>query len=262
MKKFISILLIATMLMLLPACSAKPSSASVEPTESADVSPDVIGEDDSSEQSAAEQSDADKATIHAAYKNALTDLCSSYRLPDGHTVDSSDTTCETNYFAICDVDGDGVEELIIEWNAASMAGKELLVYQYAPATAKWTCELTAFPGAVFYSNGAILDGLSHNQGYGYKLWPYVIFEYDASSDTYSEVGSVDSWDKDVMPTGYPDSVDADNAGTVYMINYTGYNSDGFNYSQSEYNAFCNKLLNSASKINLDSRPLTPDNLNF
>lgn len=262
MKKIISILLIAMMLMLLPACSAKQTSTDVEPTESADVSPDVKEEDDSSAQAAAEQSSTDKATLHAAYKNALTDLCSNYRLPDGHTVESSDPTCETNYFAICDVDGDGVEELIIEWNAASMAGKELLVYQYAPATAKWTCELTAFPGAVFYSNGTILDGLSHNQGYGYKLWPYAIFEYNASSDTYNEAGSVDSWDKDVMPTGYPDSVDSDNVGTVYMINYAGYNSDGFNYSQSEYDAFYNKLLNNASEINLASKPLTPDNLNF
>lgn len=262
MKKIVSILLIAVMLIMLPACSTAPSSTSAEPAESADVSPDVISEDESPAPETAGISDSDKATIHTAYKNALTDLFSSFRLPDGHIVDSSCPDCETNYFAICDVDGDGVEELIIEWNSACMAGKELLIYQYAPETAKWTCELIAFPSTTFFSNGIILDGLSHNQGYGYKLWPYVIFEYDASNDTYNDVGFVDSWDKDVMSTGYPDSVDTDNAGTVYMISYTGYDSDDFNYSQSEYDAFYKALLNTANEISIDYKPLTPDNLNF
>ena len=44
-------------------------------------------------------------------------------LPDGTQLDyTSQKEAEKNSFAVCDVDGDGREELLINWTNASMAG--------------------------------------------------------------------------------------------------------------------------------------------
>ena len=49
-----------------------------------------------------------------------------------------------NQFAVCDIDQDGTEELLISYQDASMAGMVLYVFQYDAGTDAFTTELAEF----------------------------------------------------------------------------------------------------------------------
>lgn len=180
-----------------------------------------------------------KKEIRVAYKEALKNLYNNHVFPDGSEAECLGGDGE-NLFAIFDVDLDGIDELIVEWKTASMAGMRFAVYQYDVETKECYQELSATPGCVdFYDNGIVISGAAHNQGKGAELWPYTIYQYDSTLDMYKDVGFVDSWEKQLCPDGYPEEYDVDDAGVVYMINYLGYNKDY--YCKSEYENFYQQL---------------------
>lgn len=134
-------------------------------------------------------------------------------------------------FAICDVNGDGRDELITQTNAAPMAGQVEQVYDGDGNTL-----LAEYPFMTYYDNGYVTAGWSHNQGVsGDKLWPYTLYRYDSSTGKYVQDASVDGWDKSIRDTypafgdndgdyyidqsviPFPDDVDKDGDGFVYYI---------------------------------------------
>lgn len=125
-------------------------------------------------------------------------------------------------FAICDVNGDGRDELITQTNAALMAGQVEQVYD-----GDGNLLLAEYPLMVYYDNGYATAGWSHNQGVaGDKLWPYTLLKYDEDAGKYVNVASVDGWDKNIRDTylsydesviPFPDDVDKDGDGFVYYI---------------------------------------------
>ena len=61
---------------------------------------------------------------------------------------------------------------------------------------------------------------------GDSFWPYTIFEYDTESGTYEFTTNVDAWDKTLSETDYegntyPEDVDKEGAGIVYLITEKG-----------------------------------------
>lgn len=125
-------------------------------------------------------------------------------------------------FAICDVNGDGKNELITQRNNTYVAGQVERVYD-----ADGNELLAEYPLPTYYDNGYVTAGWSHNQGVsGDKLWPYTLYQYDSSAGKYVQEASVDGWDKSIRDTylsydetiiPFPDDVDKDGDGFVYYI---------------------------------------------
>ena len=127
-----------------------------------------------------------------------------------------------NFFSICDVNGDGKDELITLLNNTAIAGQVERVYD-----AGGNELLAEYPLITYYDNGYLTAGWSHNQGVaGDKLWTYDLYKYDARAGKYVRITTVDGWDKSIRDTylsydetviSFPDGVDRDGDGFVYYI---------------------------------------------
>lgn len=162
--------------------------------------------------------------IKAAYAAVLEDLLYRHRLP-GHQssdYDSSFGDISENRFAVCDVDGDGSPELILEFTTAPSTGMSFLIYGYDEESDTLHLQLEEFPNTQLFSNGVIEAGASHNHSYSGVFWPYTLYRYDADQDCYTEMGSVSGWDKLTCAEDFPDHADEDGDGLVYYIDAEGY----------------------------------------
>ena len=160
----------------------------------------------------------ENAAASAAFSAALETLLEDHVLPDG-TAAEGDLSADR--FAVCDVDGDGAEELILLHEADIMAGQTAYVWGWNEESGALYVQLTEFPDLTFYESGAVQAGWSHNQGKGGSFWPYTLYRYDAYRDLYTEVGSVDAWDQSQFPEDYPAASDPSGSGFVYYITTCG-----------------------------------------
>ncbi len=156
-----------------------------------------------------------------------------------------------NLFAINDIDGDGKLELIVSWDDAAYVYTWGGVYEYDVDKDEFIDEGLSSMLLTFYDNGVAYLPWYHNQGYG-EMTPYDAYKYDESTDSYKQVLSADSWDKDIEPTDYPDNVDVENAGTVYFVGLNGNSIDYENpISKSEYEKIYNQVFENSNPVELD-----------
>lgn len=162
----------------------------------------------------------------SAYAALLRQLRETQTLPDGTELECLRDgdgvhmeSLEMNTFALFDVDGNGREELILNWVNAGLANMTELVYGYDAAAGTLREKLREFPGVVFYDNGMAEAPWSHNQGNaGSSLWPYSVYQYSADSGAYTMMGAADAWDESYRETDtFPKDVDADGDGVVYFL---------------------------------------------
>lgn len=159
------------------------------------------------------------------YQAVLTDVITKQIYPDGTDCGFDESTSlSDNEFAIFDVDKDGEEELILCITSTYMAGMREVIYDYDEATDSVREEYSGFPGGIFYENGLIEEGLSHNQGLAPMgdFWPYMLYRYQAESDSYQCIFMVDAWEKefreqDYDGNPYPAETDAEDSGIVYYL---------------------------------------------
>ena len=160
---------------------------------------------------------AENQDVRSLYAQILKTLLDENRLPDdlndpgGYigTVEEREAMAE-NQFAVCDVDGDGREELVIQYLTANMvAGMRAPIYD-TDENGGLCLQFSEFPNLTFYDNGAIQAGWSHNQGLAGDFWPYTLYVYNPESDLYRDVGSVDAWSRDFQPQNYPARVSVAN----------------------------------------------------
>lgn len=235
MKQFIwmlcGIFLSGLLLGTLSACGADQFGVSVVTT----GGPSDEAEEDSAGPDAAEPEAAPAAeeealsaaanedeARHMAYGKALWDALLQGTLPSGEGLDwLSPEDAALNEFALCDVDGDGEEELLLRWANASMAGMTDFVFHFDGGTV--SPEFQEFAGVEFYEGGAAKAAWSHNQGWARRFWPFNLYQYDAAAGTYVEAGAVDAWDRslfeddETFSAAFPADVDADGDGLVYYI---------------------------------------------
>lgn len=152
---------------------------------------------------------------YKVYQAALLTLIDNCIFPDGSEADSD----EGSKFAIQDIDGDNREELLISYQAATMAGMQLGIYDYDETTGSIYKELTEFPFAVFYDNNLIAVEASHNHGKSFidNFWPYNLYQYDEKADKYQILASVDAWQKEYFEEDFPIEVDSDQNGIIYYF---------------------------------------------
>ena len=126
-----------------------------------------------------------QARIRHIYNGVLSQIVAARRLPDGELdasqLDDGFGEMRDNHFAITDIDGDGMEELIINYSNACMAGMETIIYGFNPTVGQLKRELTEFPALTFYDNGMIRAEASHNHTSG-EFWPFTLYQYQAAGD--------------------------------------------------------------------------------
>ncbi|MCH5344699.1 MAG: hypothetical protein J1E64_11730 [Acetatifactor sp.] len=205
----------------------------------------------------------------AAYVAALEGIYSDKKLPDGWALDStfvSDSSISGNHFAVYDVDGDGADELIVEWINASMAGMIDLIYDYDDSTGEIRLEWSGFPSVTFYDNGVLVEDFSHNQGRaGDALWPYFLHQYDAKTDSYVQIASVDAWDKSLSDKDwdgnlFPDEIDVDKDGVLYYLMIGEMSYYDSLVDRSEYQSWRDSYTGKAKEIKLPFMDLTKENI--
>lgn len=217
---------------------------------------------------------AEDTARRLAYGKALWDMYQLGLLPGGEEL--SRTTelgpQEGNEFALCDVNGDGAEELVVYWTTACVAGMRGLVYGYDGGELR--LELSEFPALTFYDNGALRADWSHNQGWAMDFWPHTLYRYEPEAGTYAEAGAVDAWDSRRNPGAFPKDVDADGDGLVYFL--LSENRDWGRITIPEggayetwtvppvdgaaYEAWRDSLLGGAEEIKPAFQPLTEENI--
>ena len=203
----------------------------------------------------------------AAFAAALEALISDYVLPGGVPVDPPATQdgMAANQFAVCDVDGDGEEELVIGYVSGMYAGYRGMVYRYDPASGRLETQLEEFPMLTFYDNGAVQAGWSHNQGRGGRFWPYTLYRYQPETDRYDRVGSADAYDLEVAAYNdlhdYPFQTDTSRSGFVFYLD-TGDGGSAYDVplDLSDYLAWRESWLGGASRLNILYQSLTRENI--
>lgn len=161
-----------------------------------------------------------------AFIKTAKDFVEAHKLPDGEDIMEDDVGEDfaENQLSLCDVDGDGKKELLINFHTGSMASMMLYVCGFDGKTGKVTVKHNGSPAAEFFDNGCSKDPALHNQGLGGEFWPYSISKYDPKKDEYEYMGNVDAWSKEDFPTHpfeedrpYPDNIDKTGDGFIYYI---------------------------------------------
>lgn len=187
----------------------------------------------------------------AAYRAALENLYNNHTFPDGYADDPFDV--EGNGFAIYDVDGDGRDELLVQWDDTAVASWYGVIYDYDAGSGSLRAEYKGVPNFEIYKNGVLVAEDSHNQSPSKEVWPYSLYVYDPDADEYEYAGNASAWERDYSPDGFPSNVDANGDGMVYQC-------DGEWVDDDEYFAWYNSFLGGASEMRVPFMDLTPSNI--
>jgi hypothetical protein len=240
-----------------PAASLPPSggassclspSGSIPPQPASPASPQDLG------------ADAAKA-----YRKALEEIYSQRTYPNGDPVETFQM--ENNDFALFDVDGDGAAELIYQNDDSTMAGMMTSIFSFDSSTGKLYLELSGFAAMIFYDNGVIQVEASHNHGLSGRddFWPFTLYQYDSGGDGYLMIGSVDAWDKDTFPADhegspFPDEIDQDGDGTIYLIAYGGQEVTTTPLDGPEYERWLKDYTAGAAELDIPWQAMTLENI--
>ena len=215
MDRLRALLLLSALLLTLTACGGKARNAA--PPVSAPAESELPADTAAPAEPLPAALTGDEAPRNA-FAQVLQTAHDQRVLPDGTELDGgSIEDIEGNLFSLCDVDGDGQEELILLWQSACVAGQTEAVYGYSGETGQVREKLREFPGVIFYDNGAAEAPWSHNQNWANAFWPYTLYRYNPEMDAYEDMGSVDAWDRTLVSNGFPLDIDGDGDGMVYVL---------------------------------------------
>lgn len=176
-----------------------------------------------------------------------------------------------NYFAVCDIDFDGEDELVIHYWTTWYGNEVEIIYGFDSETDSLTEELLSYPSAYYYDNGVVLVKASHNDGLagdltaGDPLWPYSLYQYDKEEDCYHFVADVDSWSKEYCEksgeTPFPDEVDVDGDGRVHFIMTDASRYDKSNpIDGAEYEQWRSGYLDHTERVKVSYMRMTKENI--
>lgn len=188
---------------------------------------------------------------------------------EGHDPNGREYACEeawdfeNNCFAILDVDSDGEQELLFNFNESYMGAMCEVVYAYDEETDTLREELRDWVSTVYYSNGIVKVEMSHNHGKdpeGRGVWPYMVYEYARDRDSYELRYIVDSWDGQVYEEDFPDELDVNGDKLLYyiMAENTDGNEDVMIFDWEEYNAWAEELAPEWCRIDVVYHRMTAD----
>lgn len=247
----------------LAACGPKSGPASSSAGGSAPISAPLTNAG-ASESSPATPQDLG-AEAAKAYRRALEEIYSQRTYPNGDPVETFQM--ENNDFALFDVDGDGAAELIYQNDDSTMAGMMTSIFSFDSSTGKLYLELSGFAAMIFYDNGVIQVEASHNHGLSGRenFWPFTLYQYDSGGDGYLMIGSVDAWDKDTFPADhegspFPDEIDQDGDGTIYLVTCGGQEVTTTPLDGPEYESWLKDYTAGAAELDIPWQAMTLENI--
>lgn len=254
-RNFSAIFILTLLIFTLPSCknakNTKETAADSEPQQTAEK---------------VTVSQAAENVMKRKYKEAMYKFCYSHIFPNGEEAEYTGDFGEMseNNFAVYDVDSDGIKELIIKYETASMAGKAEQVYGYDLSTGELYEEFNAFVSNTYFSYGIVKREISHNNGYSARddFWPYFLYQYNAETKKYEEVADVDAWEKEIHPNiegkgNYPDNIDTENYGLVFLIRENGEEKI---LSKSQYDEWCSSWFEDAEEYTIPYVSISPENI--
>lgn len=189
------------------------------------------------------------------YAAILKNLLYSDILPDGTT---SGLQGGSSQFAVCDVDGDGKEELVLLYDPGVTAGMAGYVIGYDSESGTAHIQLAEYPMFEFLANGSLKALDSHNQTDG-EMWPYSLYRYLSESDSYEYVGHVHATDRKYLekhPEDYPAEADVSGTGTVYYVSEDGWGTVPID--EADYLAWLAENRGDSQALEISYLPLTEE----
>ncbi len=170
-----------------------------------------------------------------------------------------------NTFAICDVNGDGSDELIVKWITADLKDRLTIVCRFNDRTKTLDQCLIETGATDFYNNGKVIAlWADPGKNYGKYFWPYSVYEYDKRDGLYKKTAMVTAWSKEIKPKDsngnpYPDEIDTEGAGEVYLINELS-KSDLVTLPRKGYEKWVGEITKSG-KFDIPFKNITKENVN-
>lgn len=184
------------------------------------------------------------------YQQAMTDFLKTGVFPATTGIQCNGNPLSARY-AVQDIDGDGREELLLSFpDAETIAGMSYYIYDYDRINRKLYVQNFGYPDFKVYDNGYVKQEASHNHGRSNldDFWPYQLYIYNAETDYYESIASVDAWQERRYPEDEPDpefpkEKDVNGDGVVY------YDGSGDFMDNEEYKAWCTQY-NQGNEINI------------
>ena len=207
----------------------------------------------------------DKKAMYKAYQFALQQIAFEHVYPDGTDTgfDGVSGFIEDNHFAIFDINNDGIEELVVQFVTAPMAGNIETIYAYNEAGNTVETMLTVFPAVTYYENGIVKEEWSHGSDLaGDDYWPYNLYQYNEGTGKYNQIAEVNMWSKSVDTVNYkgdsyPEDIDAEKAGTVFIISQNGGTEIK---SKSDYEKWFSEIIGNAQTVKVPYMSLNEKNI--
>lgn len=205
---------------------------------------------------------------YAKYAEVLEQILAEHVDPNGRVFDTADDRYDFGYntFAILDVDRDGRQELIFNFNTSNMAGMCEVVYGYDEESGTLREEFAEWVNTVYYGNGVIQVPDSHNHGKDPEergIWPYALYQYEEETDSYRLQYCVESWDRQTCPENFPAQLDRDGDGILYYImegTETVENTAAVPMDREAYDIWAAEQMPEWNKISVTYHPMTEEGI--
>ena len=227
---------------------------------------EVVG-DEKQEVTAESDMQEELSQPYAKYAEVLEQIMTEHTDPNGgeYSVDER-WEFKNNAFAILDVDGDGREELIFNFNTSYIGGMCEVIYDYDAEKYMLREELVEWVDTTYYSNGFIKVSDSHNHGKdpeGRGIWPYTLYLYDVSTDSYQLQYHVTSWDGQINSEDFPNELDTDGDGVLYYILKDGKTTEDTDVqpmNRQEYDSWVKETIPEWCEINVTYHSMTEESI--
>lgn len=199
-----------------------------------------------------------------AYQFVLQQLAFEHVWPDGQDADFDGSIgfIEENFFALCDVTGDGREELIVQFTTADDVHQREAVFTWDAASGTVHQVLSGAPGMVYHPGlaldfwrfGPTLAGDGHT--------PYTLYRYDAQAGCYALLAEANMWSRsvdiiDFKGDPYPTDIDTEGVGTVFILTRGGVTET---VCRRDYDTWLNSVIGTGEPLALPFQPLTEHNI--
>ena len=176
------------------------------------------------------------------YKLLLKDI-HDYPLNYVDLLNNNKTDIEKCSFAVADVNDDGTDELIVNFN---------ITYTYALHSQIWTVnnynQLISLgrygASPEFYKYGYMVVKSSHNQTPGETIWPYGVHSFSYYTNKFEKIYYAYCIDKNSnYMNRYNPAEDLDHDGVIYVVNDE-------KLTKAQYDAYVNAYIPSKNKLNI------------
>ena len=169
------------------------------------------------------------------------------------------TDIEENDFSICDINQDGIDDLIVSFSNTYTVGMYTGVWTFDKNTNSVVQYAKLGVSCDFYNNGTVKVNASHNQSFGQEVWPYTLYHYDNNQHEYVSYANAYCVEKkyDYNEIEYSIDKDIDKDGVIYYFETDGQKES---LTLEEYSLYVDKYIPESSKINLNWNKLNYDNI--